>query len=127
MRHFDLWVDPLPRADVIVMQSSLCQFIPRQREILDKLLGAARRLVIIAEPVKNMSSSHSTILASLAKKLTAPPPSAGQYQAERFTDQSFLEFVQSYPQFISSQLLASERERIALLHPSTGAKAVGNG
>ena len=126
VQKFDVWIDPIPPADVIVMQSSLCQFIPRQREILDKLLMAARRLVIVAEPVRNMSSSHSSILSAIAKALTSPPPSAGQYQGQRFTDQSFLELLESYPEFISSQLLASGRERVALLNAKSISKAVGN-
>jgi hypothetical protein len=55
VRWFNLLTDPVPAADYVVMASSLYHFADRADEILDKLRRAARRAVIISEPVRNLS------------------------------------------------------------------------
>jgi hypothetical protein len=71
-RQFDLRRDPIPEADVVLMMSALYQFIPEEKEILDKMLTAARRFVILAEPVRNLSASPNPVVAWLARRLTDP-------------------------------------------------------
>jgi SAM-dependent methyltransferase len=58
--------EPLPPADVVVMQASLYQFLPDAAPIVRRMLEAAREQVIIAEPVRNLSSSRFGMLAALA-------------------------------------------------------------
>ncbi|MFH1742226.1 MAG: methionine biosynthesis protein MetW [bacterium] len=71
-REFDVRSDAIPEADVILMQASLYQFIPDERKILDKMVSSARRCVVLAEPIKNLSTSSSPVLSWLGRRLTDP-------------------------------------------------------
>ena len=62
----------LPEADVVVMQSSLYQFIPDHSQIVEKLLRAARTRLIIAEPIQNWATSSSRLIKGLSNCLTNP-------------------------------------------------------
>ncbi len=66
----DVRRDELPRADVVVMEASLYQFLPDAGGVLEKLLRAARAKLIVAEPVRNLSSSSLGWLAGLSGQLT---------------------------------------------------------
>ena len=55
---FNLYNDNLPFADYIVMIGSFYQFYSREEEILLKLKKAARKAVIISEPIKNVSKTN---------------------------------------------------------------------
>jgi len=68
----DLLKDILPRAEFVVMQASLYQFIPRQKYVVDKLLASATKKVLIAEPIKNLATSSNPIISFLAKRLANP-------------------------------------------------------
>lgn len=59
---------PLPSADYVVMQSSLYHFLPDVTEIIDRMLRAAQRQVIIAEPIRNLSASNIPFLAAFARR-----------------------------------------------------------
>jgi SAM-dependent methyltransferase len=64
-------ISELPRADVVVMQASLYQFLPdKVSSVVQKLLRAANRKVIVAEPVRNVSSSRIGWLARFAQHQT---------------------------------------------------------
>lgn len=71
IRH-DLLNDPIPRADHVVLQASLYQFIPDERRVIEKLLAAARQTVIIAEPVRNLSNTNSRLIRLIAQKSANP-------------------------------------------------------
>jgi hypothetical protein len=71
-RQFDARRDPIPQADVVLMLSALYQFIPDEEKILSKMVAAARRFVILAEPVQNLSASPHPVLAWLGRRLTNP-------------------------------------------------------
>ena len=79
----------LPKADVVVMQSSLYHFLPDVDPVLDRMERAARRLVIVAEPIRNAASSRNPLLAALARWQTDPGVGA---QAKRF-DEAMLDRV----------------------------------
>jgi len=72
MIRADLAIIPeLPAADFVVMQASLYHFLPHSVvSVIGKMLKAAKQNVIIAEPVRNLSSSRLTWLARLAQTLT---------------------------------------------------------
>ena len=55
VRWFNLMTDPVPAGDYVVMGSSLYHFGDQVDEVLDKMRGAARRAVIISEPVRNLT------------------------------------------------------------------------
>lgn len=74
---------PLPRADSVVMQASLYHFLPDPLPVLGRMLAAARKQVIVAEPVRNISSSKLPLLGPLARRLTDPGVGSQPY---RFTE-----------------------------------------
>ena len=58
-RMFDAKTDEVPVADIIIIQASLHIFIREIESFLGRLTKAARIKVIIAEPVRNLSSPGS--------------------------------------------------------------------
>jgi SAM-dependent methyltransferase len=74
---------PLPRADCVVMQASLYHFLPDPLPVLGRMMEAARRQVVIAEPIRNLSSSRLPLLGALARLLTDPGVGS---QPLRFTE-----------------------------------------
>jgi hypothetical protein len=96
MAAFDLRRDEVPRADVVLLHASLYQFMPEHRRVVDKLLGAARRSLIISEPVKNLSSAGFGPVAWLARRSANPgdgdkparfdEPSLDAFFAENYAD-----------------------------------------
>ncbi|HPA46305.1 MAG TPA: methionine biosynthesis protein MetW [bacterium] len=71
-RVCDVRCDPIPEADIILMQASLYQFIPDHEIVLRKLVDAARKYVIVTEPVRNLSTSQNPFLSWLGRRLTDP-------------------------------------------------------
>jgi glycosyltransferase involved in cell wall biosynthesis len=70
VRWFNLLTDPLPEADYVVMCSSLYHFADRADEVIGKMRRAARRGVIITEPVRNLSDAP--VFGRLFAALTNP-------------------------------------------------------
>jgi SAM-dependent methyltransferase len=58
------------QADVVCILSSLYQFIPDERRLLEAMLRSARRKVIVSEPVRNWTTSRSALLRRIARALT---------------------------------------------------------
>jgi len=79
-RFFNVLTDPIPEADYVVMLSSLYHFRSRVGDVLERMQAAARRAVIISEPIRNLSSRRS-LLGRIAIRLSNP--GVGEY-AERF-------------------------------------------
>jgi len=90
-RWFNLESDPLPGADYVVICSSLYHFTNRADEIVSKLRRAARRAVIISEPVKNLSQFPA--LGRLAAALTDPGVGDGDGHLRRFDLPAFAALV----------------------------------
>lgn len=103
----------LPASDYVVMQASLYHFLPDPAPIVDRLVSAARRNVIIAEPVRNLTSSTNPVIAFFGRRLSNP--GTGD-QAQRFVEQSFDEFFARYaPRVQSSFLIPGGREKVVVL------------
>jgi SAM-dependent methyltransferase len=111
-RRFDVRTDRVPTADVIVMQASLYQFLPDAASVLRKLFAAAADRVILAEPVRNLSSSSNAVVAALGRRLTRP--SGGGYTAERFDSSSFAELCRTLPSLERLTPIPGGREMVAL-------------
>jgi hypothetical protein len=106
--------EPLPRADYVLMQASLYHFLPDALPIVGRMVEAARRKVIIAEPVRNLSTSDSTILRLLGRLLTNP--GVGE-QAHRFTEASLDELFSTYASRVDqSFLIAGGREKVYVIN-----------
>ncbi len=97
----------LPRADVVILQASLYHFLPRADRIVDRMLGAAGKRVIVSEPVRNLASSNMVMLSRLGARAT--DPGVGEH-AQRFTEESL------------AALMARYRERILKAFPIPGGR-----
>jgi hypothetical protein len=84
IRWFDLLSEPIPPADYVVMCSSLYHFGDRLDEVIGKMRQAARRAVIVSEPVRNLSDAP--LVGRLAAALTNPGVGAftARFDLDRF-------------------------------------------
>ena len=111
---------PLPRAQYVIMQSSLYHFLPDARVIVERMMKAAERQVLIAEPIRNVVSSHVTMLSAVARKLS--DPGTGD-QPHRFDEQrldALLEPFGKRGQILQTRLIAGGREKLYVLASENG-------
>lgn len=114
VRGFDIELrDDLPAADVVVIQSSLYQFIPGHEKIIRKLLRAARSRVIISEPVRNYGSSANPLVRRLTACATNPGTGP---KHDRFTPDS-LDAALAPFRVLNRIPVCSGREMICILDP----------
>jgi SAM-dependent methyltransferase len=108
----------LPRADYVMMQASLYQFLPAATDVVDRMLEAANLQVIISETIRNVASSNSRLIALLAQLLT--DPGAGK-QVHRFTESTLDEFFEKYSQRVVRTLrIGGGREKVYVLDARRG-------
>ena len=88
-KHHDLRKDEIDPADYVVICASFYHFADEREDVLRRMCAAARKAVIISEPVKNYSHTLTGPIGKLANWLTNPR--SGSYQ-DRFTPESFREF-----------------------------------
>jgi hypothetical protein len=72
-----------PPADYYVMIDSLYHFYDQAEMLIERMVSASRRRVLIMEPIKNLTSSNSRPLAWLARRLTNE---GGGRNGQRFTE-----------------------------------------
>jgi trans-aconitate methyltransferase len=70
VRPWDAATMEVPEAEVVCLLASLYQFVPDERKLLERMVQSARRLVVIAEPVRNWATSGSTLLRAVARRAT---------------------------------------------------------
>jgi trans-aconitate methyltransferase len=99
----------LPRADYVIMQASLYHFLPNAGGMLDRMFEAARKAVIVAEPIRNLACSRLPWMADLARKLTDPGSGA---QENRFVEKSLDELAQRYGGPRQAFLTPGGREKV---------------
>lgn len=105
--------DALPAADYVIMQASLYHFLPDAKPVVDRMLQAAQKRVIVAEPIRNLATSDSRILSRLARLLTNP--GAGEHR-NRFTEASLAELFSRYAsRAADSFTIAGGREKVYVL------------
>jgi hypothetical protein len=71
-RFHNVHTDAIPAADYVVMISSFYHFRDCEDEVFERLRSAARRAVVLCEPVRNLSNHRIVPLAKLANRLTNP-------------------------------------------------------
>jgi len=106
---------PLPRQQYVIMQSSLYHFLPNAAPIVERMLAAAEKQVLIAEPIRNVADSPSALFSFLARKLTNP--GTGD-QPHRFNEARLDALLQPYRhrgQVVESRLIAGGREKLYVL------------
>jgi len=104
---------PLPRADYVIMQASLYHFLPDPTSLAERMLNAAGKRVIIAEPIRNLSGGKIPILGTIAKRLS--DPGTGQ-QPMRFTEQTLDSFFSRYSSHnVKTFVVPGGREKVYIL------------
>jgi hypothetical protein len=114
-RKVNVFFDEIPKGDVVVMMASLYQFIPKEKEILQKLIHSARQKVIISEPISNLSSSHVGIIAKISNCLTTPFEDSGQYTGHRFNEEQIIALIKSFPGYKHLTKIPGGREIVGVI------------
>lgn len=112
-REFDLKEDPVPPGDVVIIQASLHIFIREIDSVMEKLLRSAGQKLIIAEPIRNLSSSPNPLVAWLGRTLTRPR-GGDHYTGFRFDEATFREHCSQFPELEKLTLCPGGREMIAV-------------
>jgi SAM-dependent methyltransferase len=116
---------PLPQADIVLMQASLYHFLPDAAPILERMRAAAQSRLIIAEPIRNLSNSRVPVVAALAARQTNAGSGA---QVHRFTESSLDALLQSIGmQATQSFLIPGGREKVYVFDTSTDREASVSG
>jgi len=115
VQRFDVdAADETPAAEFVIMHASLYQFLPDAAAVMKKLLAAAQKTVIIAEPVKNLSTSQNGLIRFIAKRFSNP---GTHHQMERFNEESFVAFCNTFPANLTSiSASANGKELIAVFN-----------
>ncbi len=106
-RFFDVLQDSIPEADYVTMVSSLYHFRKHADAIVDRMRKAARKGVVISEPVHNWSS-RSSLLGRAAVWLSNP--GVGEY-AERYDLPGFGALARAHD---VSELIHGDEDRNAI-------------
>lgn len=105
--------DPLPPAEVAIMQASLYHFLPNAHEVIDRMVAAAARLVIVSEPVRNLASSSNPVVGLLGRRAT--DPGVGRSE-RRFTEATLDELFARYSdRLVRARLIPGGREKLHVL------------
>jgi len=109
--------EALPSADYVIMQASLYHFLPDPSPVVDRMLQAARKRVIIAEPIRNLATSDSRLFSLLGRLFTNP--GVGEHSL-RFTEASLAHFFSGYGSRVAeSSTIAGGREHLYVLDGQT--------
>ncbi len=117
-RRFDLTDagQPLPAADVVIIQASLYHFLPDAAALIDRMLAAARALVVVSEPIRNLSSSELPLIGRLGRR--AADPGVGGH-GHRFDERGLDELMSRYRgQTLSVVKIPGGREKVYVLAPA---------
>ncbi len=79
----------LPGADTVIIQASLYQFHDIADTLLSRLWAAARRLLVISEPVRNLAHSRYGLASWLARMLNRTTD--GRIHTFRYSEATLLE------------------------------------
>ncbi len=104
---------PLPTTDVALIQASLYHFLPEAEAIVDRMLAAAKQRVIVAEPIRNLSSSRAPVIGSLGQRATDPGTGGHEH---RFNEAALDALMDRYAQRVIRAFLApGGREKVYVL------------
>jgi SAM-dependent methyltransferase len=108
--------ESLPTADYVTMQASLYQFLPDAAPVVERMGRAARKCVIVAEPIHNLAHSAWPWLAAMARRSTDPGLGS---RPRRFTEATLDNLFGSLGMPVSrSFLIPGGREKIYALDPA---------
>ena len=99
------------------MQASLYHFLPGADTIVDRMLAAARERVIIAEPIRNLSSSGLPLVALIGRR-AADPGAGSDGHAQRFDEPALDRLMRPYErQTVEAFTIPGGREKVYVLDP----------
>lgn len=107
----DLFIDEIPVSDYVIIQASLYQFMPKHEFVVRKLLSATRSILIIAEPIQNLSSSKNPLISFIAKYSANP---GKDHTVHRFNKESLISFFEQFAEYKSSKEVDGGREMIGI-------------
>jgi SAM-dependent methyltransferase len=111
--------EPLPTADIVLIQASLYHFLPDARPLIDRMRAAARRTVIVSEPIRNLATSRLPLVARMAGASASP---GDRHHSDRFTEASLDALMAGYGDGVcESRLIPGGREKIYLLRGTADA------
>lgn len=115
--HAKIWDvskdERLPPADYVIMQASLYHFLPDPLPVLNRMMEAAHKQVIVAEPIRNLTCTKLPVLASFARLLTDPGVGA---QLNRFTERTLDKLMSNlYSHKPQTLLIRGGREKLYVL------------
>lgn len=121
---WDLRTDaPLPRADSVIIQGSLYFFLPDASHVIDRMLAAARKQVIVSESIRNLSSSRIPFVATVAKHLAGAV--SGNHPA-RFTESTLDQFFGRYRDLVRQSFqIPGGRDKVYVLAKSGASAETG--
>jgi len=104
---------PLPRADYVIIQGALYFFLPDPSPLIDRMLAAADKELIIAEAIRNLSSSTIPGVSNLAKRLAG---SAEGTDSVRFSEETLDQLFADYaPELKQSFKIPGGRDKVYVL------------
>ena len=71
-RLLDVSREDPPEGDVLLLLGALYQFLPSADALLERLKRRAKRLVVVAEPYRNLSTHPWRPVRALARRMTDP-------------------------------------------------------
>jgi SAM-dependent methyltransferase len=111
---------PLPRAEYVIMQASLYHFLPDARSVVERMMRAAQKRVLIAEPIRNIVSSEVPLLAALARKLSNPGTGDQPRRFDEARLDALLEPFKDRGLVLQARLIAGGREKLFVLNAESG-------
>lgn len=106
---------PLPRAQYVIMQASLYHFLPDAAPVVDRMMRAAEKQVLIAEPIRNVASSRMAALTLLAGKLSDPGTGGQPHRFDEERLDSLMEPFKRRGLVRQARLIAGGREKLYVL------------
>ena len=110
-KQFNLMTDEVPLSDYVIIQASLYQFIPNEDIIISKLLASTKKVLIIAEPVRNLSDSNNPLISFFAKYSANP---GNNHVHNRFNAQTLSTCFRKYPQLSELNEIKGGREMVGV-------------
>ena len=101
VKLFNIYEDPIPPADFVVIQASLYQFIPNHQKLLHKLYNSANKYLIITETIDSYGSSNNKFISFVGKILNNP---GDGIKKERFTYLTFKKAIEPFKNKIENEI-----------------------
>ncbi|MGH9369114.1 MAG: methionine biosynthesis protein MetW [Thermoanaerobaculia bacterium] len=117
-------LDEYPKGDYLIMLGSLYHFLPEARAVVERMLRAASRAVIVSEPIRNLAGARSRIVRRLSARLANPGTASPE---ARFDEESLDALFAGFDGRVEkSFLIPGGREKVYLLRSGNHADIRGH-